>query len=81
MEQEDRTRAVAEFMQDEECHVLLASIRAASAGINLTRATRIVFMYGQLRFFWNYHHAFVTTSAGIAAGAQMWRIKSVEITL
>ena len=44
MKQQDRSRVVAEFMQDEDCHVLLASTRAAGLGLNLTRATRVIFM-------------------------------------
>lgn len=54
MKQQDRTRVVAEFMQDEDCHVLLASTRAAGLGLNLTRATRVIFMCGPsfaLEFF------------------------------
>ena len=46
MKQQDRARVVAEFMQDEDCHVLLASTRAAGLGLNLTRATRVIFMCG-----------------------------------
>ena len=45
MKQQDRSRVVADFMQDEDCHVLLASTRAAGLGLNLTRATRVIFMY------------------------------------
>lgn len=44
MKQQDRARVVTQFMQDEECHVLLASTRAAGLGLNLTRATRVIFM-------------------------------------
>ncbi len=44
MKQSDRSRVVAEFMQDEDCHVLLASTRAAGLGLNLTRATRVIFL-------------------------------------
>ena len=54
MKQQDRTRVVAEFMQDEDCHVLLASTRVAGLGLNLTRATRVIFMCGPsfaLEFF------------------------------
>jgi superfamily II DNA/RNA helicase len=51
MKQQDRTRVVAQFMQDEDCHVLLASTRAAGLGLNLTRATRVIFMYEPARSF------------------------------
>ncbi len=44
MKQQERSRVVAQFMQDEDCHVLLASTRAAGLGLNLTRATRVIFM-------------------------------------
>ena len=40
----DRSEAVATFMQDESVHVLLASSRSAGLGLNLCRATTVIFL-------------------------------------
>jgi SNF2 family DNA or RNA helicase len=40
----DRTSAVASFMHDESVHVLLASSHAAGLGLNLCRATTVIFL-------------------------------------
>jgi SNF2 family DNA or RNA helicase len=40
----DRSKAVATFLQDESVHVLLASSRSAGLGLNLCRATTVIFL-------------------------------------
>jgi len=44
MKVQDRTSAIASFMHDESVHVLLASSRAAGLGLNLCRATTVIFL-------------------------------------
>ena len=41
MRREDRTASLETFRSDPKCHVLLASLKAACVGINLTCATRV----------------------------------------
>jgi SNF2 family DNA or RNA helicase len=40
----DRSKAIATFMHDESVHVLLASSRSAGLGLNLCRATTVIFL-------------------------------------
>ena len=40
----DRSKAIATFMLDESVHVLLASSRSAGLGLNLCRATTVIFL-------------------------------------
>jgi len=44
MKVQDRTSAIVSFMHDESVHVLLASSRAAGLGLNLCRATTVIFL-------------------------------------
>jgi hypothetical protein len=77
MKQQDRTRVVARFMQDEDCHVLLASTRAAGLGLNLTRATRVIFMCAIARAFDCAFAGIRSRRSGTVGGIRLLKIKSV----
>ena len=49
MSPNDRASAVHDFMEDEQVKVMLVSLKAGNAGLNLTRASRIIL----LDPFWN----------------------------